>query len=87
MGAGVGGDAGASVIVTVRGHGKGQGLEVGTDLLGQVQAQVGGVAVSLALGVGKRPRAKVRPHFGVLQKDPGKLSDPALSPHSAPGRR
>lgn len=86
MGAGVGGDAGASVIVTVRGHGKGQGLEVGTDLLGQVEAQVSGVAVSLALGVGERPRAEVGPHLGVLQKDAGKLSDPALSPHSAPGR-
>lgn len=81
VGAGVGGNAGASIIVTVRGHGKGQGLEVGTDLLGQVQAQVGGVAVGLALGVGERPRAEVRPHFGVLQKDPGKISDPALSPH------
>lgn len=86
VGARVGGDAGASVIVTVRGHGKGQGLEVGTDLLGQVQAQVGGVAVSLALGVRERPRAEVRPHLGVLQKEAGKLSDPALSHHSAPGR-
>lgn len=85
VGARVRGNAGASVIVTVRGHGKGQGLEVGTDLLGQVQAQVGGVAVSLTLGVGERPRAEVRPHLGVLQKEPGKLSGPALSPHSAPG--
>lgn len=49
----------AGIIVAVGGHGKGQSLKVGTDLLWEVHAKVGSVSVSLSLCVRKQPAAKV----------------------------
>lgn len=60
--------AGAGVVVAVRRQGEGQRLEVGADLLGQVHAEVGGVAVRLAVGEGEGPAAEVGPDLGVLQR-------------------
>lgn len=68
MSARVRSNTGASIVVTVRCHGKGQGLEVGTDLLCQVSAQVGGIAMGLALGIGKWVGTKVGSSFGVLER-------------------
>lgn len=61
-------NTGAGIVVTVRCHGEGQGLEISTDLFRQVSAQVGGVAVGLPFGVGKWPRAKVSASLGVLER-------------------
>lgn len=65
-------NTGASIIVTVRCHGKGQGLEVSADLLCQVGAQVGSVAVGLPFSIGKWAGAKVSSCLGVLERRPKK---------------
>lgn len=65
-------NTGASIVVTVRCHGKGQGLEVSTDLLCQVSAQVSRVAVRLPFGIGKWAGTKVSSSLGVLEKKANK---------------
>ena len=65
-------NTGASIVVTVRGHGKGQSLEVSANVLGQVSAQVGSVAVGLPFSVGKWAGAKVSASLGVLERKPKK---------------
>ena len=66
MSARVGRNAGAGVVVAIRCHGKGQGLKVSTDLLGQISAQVGGVAVGLPFSIGEWAGAEVSSGLGVL---------------------
>lgn len=65
-------NTGASIVVTVRCHGKGQGLEVSTDLLCQVSAQVSSVAVGLPFGIGEWAGAKVSSSLGVLERTANK---------------
>lgn len=76
MSPGVGGGAGASVVVAVGGHGKRQHFKVGTYLFGKVNAEVSRVPVSLAFRVGKLAGAKIGPDFGVLQKGNNTLRQP-----------
>lgn len=66
MSARVGRNTGAGVVVAIRCHGEGQGLKVSADLLGQIGAQVGGVAVGLPFSIGEWTGAKVSSSLGVL---------------------
>ena len=61
-------NTGASIVVAVRCHGEGQGLKVSADLLCQVSAQVGGIAVGLPFSISERAGAKVSSSLGVLER-------------------
>lgn len=61
-------NTGASIIVTVRCHGKWQSLKVSADLLCQISAQVRSITMGLSFSICKWAGAKIGSSFCVLEK-------------------